>query len=138
MNNAMRLIFYAIIGVLSLLILGAIYIGGDGNLTAAIGLYSMYTLGVIAIAATVYFSVSGLITNPKKGIRSLISFGLIALVFLIAWAISGDEITLAYEKVEVTEPSVSKLVGGSLYMMYTMIAVVIFATLYSEVSKLFK
>jgi hypothetical protein len=101
-----------------------------------IGLVLGYILLLIAIALIVFFFIKQLIDNPKKTIGSLIGFAIIVVVFLIAWAFSsGDtgEMTL----IKVSE-STSKLIGGSLGLLYIMGGVAVLSILVTEVWSYFK
>ncbi|MDX5321656.1 MAG: hypothetical protein LPK45_11015 [Bacteroidota bacterium] len=130
--------FYAIVALICLYLAYAVYSGNSVESGAGFGLTMTYILAIVAVGASIVFPVIYMISHPKSAVRALIGIGLILVIFGLGWALSGDEILISYEKVGFTSPSASKLVGGALKMMYMVIAVVLGATIYSEVRKLIK
>lgn len=101
-----------------------------------VGLIIGYILMVVSVVGVI---VLPLLTSIMNGdLKSLmkvgIGVGFIFVVFLISWAISGNEATAHYAKYGVTETG-SKIIGGSIIMMYIFMAASLLAILYSEVSK---
>lgn len=132
-------VFFALIAMACLYLLYAVYISKTGFDTGSgFGISVMFVLSAITAGVAILFPVIYMASHPKTAIPALISIGAILLIFGLGYALSGDEITIAYEKVEFTSPGSSKLVGGALKTMYIMIAVVLGVTVFSEVRKLFK
>jgi hypothetical protein len=108
----------------------------------------METFVNIAIpAAIILVAVAGLLAlgmplikslgEPKVLLKSLVGVAIIAVIFLIGWALSGDEVTAKYASKGVTETS-SKLVGGALTTMYILFVLAVIGIVYSEFNKALK
>lgn len=50
-----------------------------------------YVLAVIAVLLLVVFLVAKIVSNPRSGLKALMGFGLLVLVFLVAYAFSSHE-----------------------------------------------
>jgi hypothetical protein len=50
-----------------------------------------YVLAAIAVVLLLGFLLVKLVTNPRSGIKALLGFGLLVLVFVVAYAISSNE-----------------------------------------------
>jgi len=101
---------------------------------ALIGSYILVGVAMIAaIVLPLINSLSDLSTLTKSGIGILI----LLVIFGIGYAISGDEVTAVYTKYEV-DAGLSKLVGGSIIMMYLLTAIALVGIVYTEISKLIK
>lgn len=103
----------------------------QGGLIIAYILFGIAVLGVIVLPLINAFS------DPKKIVRGLIAIGLLAVVFLISWGLSGAEVTEMYTEKEVGE-GLSKVIGGVLIMMYSLSGIAIIGIVYSEFAKAFK
>lgn len=137
--NFIKPVFYIIVAALCVYLAVAVYALSDGASDGAdIGLKFTYVLGIAVVAASIIFPIVYMIQHPKSGVRALIGVAIIGVLFLISWAISGNEITPLYEKVGFTSASASQFVGGGLKMMYVMIAGVLGVTIFSEVRNIFK
>jgi len=104
-----------------------------GNFLIEAGLYLTYAMIAVAVIAAVVFPVIFIIQDPKKAKASLLGIAGLAVIFVLAYMLSSNEL---YKDVQ--NPTVSKLVGGGLIMFYIMFAGAIVAAIYSEVAKLFK
>jgi len=100
-------------------------------------LYLGYIMVVVAAVSAVLFSLLNLVTNPKSMVRAGISVVGIVVLFLIAYSLSGNEVTVDYAKFNI-DPDTSKLVGGSLIMTYLFIGITILGLIYTEVVKIVK
>lgn len=102
-----------------------------------IALIGSYILVGVAIVAAVILplinSLSDLSTLAKSGVGILI----LLVLFGISYAIAGDEVTAVYTKYKV-DAGVSKMVGGSLIMMYLLTGVALVGIVYTEISKIIK
>ena len=119
-------LFYAAIVVLILL-------GWLGNKVGLI-LSTGYILLGMALFAVLLFSITKLIDNPKKSLKSLLGLVAIVLVFLIAYFTASEE---SLSKIEVTE-GYMKFVGGSLTLLYFIGGISVVAIIVSEIYSLFK
>jgi len=100
-------------------------------------LYLGYAMVVVAALSAVLFSVLNLVTNPKSLIRAGVSVLGIAVLFLIAYSLSGNEVTPEYAQFDI-DPDTSKFVGGSLIMAYLLLGVTVLGLFYTEVVKIVK
>ena len=101
------------------------------------GLYLAYLLFGIALLAAVVLPLIKALDEPKKLVKAGIGVGGILVVFLISWAIAGNEVTAMYTTKGV-DVGLSKLVGGVLTMMYLLMGIAIVAIVYTEITKAFK
>jgi hypothetical protein len=102
-----------------------------------IGLYTLYALLFIAIAAAIIFPLVNSFSNPAGLIRSAIGVGVILVLFGISYALSDSNLTRAALSAGLSESAV-KLVGAGLIMLYMVFVLAILALIYSEISKAFK
>lgn len=132
-------VLYGLVLAVCLYIVYAIYVSDtQGDNGAGFGITVIFALGALSIATAVAFPIAYMVSHPKSAVRTFIGVGLVLALFGIGYAISGNEITLAYEAVDFTSEGGSKLIGGSLIMMYLMIVAVIGVTVFAEVKSLFK
>ena len=102
-----------------------------------LGFYIFYALLIIAVALTVVFPIIHVLREPSTILRSAIGVGVIVVLFLISYALSGSEVDLKAAALGVT-PTSSKLIGGGLIMFYITLVLSVLALIYSEISKAFK
>ncbi|MHB1279404.1 MAG: hypothetical protein ACYC1Q_13530 [Bacteroidia bacterium] len=134
-----KAVFYVLITVVCLYLIYAIYVSDNQvDRGASFGITVTFALSILTIGAAIVFPILYMISHPKSAIRALIGIVLMLVLFGIGYALSGNEITLVYEKVGFTSQALSKIIGGSLMMMYMMIAAVIAVTVYAEVRSMFK
>jgi hypothetical protein len=100
-------------------------------------LYLGYLMVVVAAISAVLFSVLNLVTNPKSLVSAGMSVAGIAVLFLIAYSLSGNEVTTEYAKFNI-DPDTSKFVGGSLIMAYLLLGITVLGLFYTEVVKIVK
>jgi hypothetical protein len=96
-----------------------------------------YLLTVVMVLSVVFSAVLNYIQNPKMLMRALMGLGVLVVVFLIGYALAGNEVTLNYEKFGVNA-SQSKLIGGILNATYILVIVAAVAYLYSSINSLLK
>ncbi|MCK5467995.1 MAG: hypothetical protein KAI99_05800, partial [Cyclobacteriaceae bacterium] len=80
-------------------------------------LYLAYTLVIIAFVAAILLPLIGAIGNPQSLLKSGLGVLFIIVLYFIAYAISGSEVTQSYSQFNVG-PELSKTVGGTLIMCY--------------------
>ena len=100
-------------------------------------LYIGYALIIICTAAAIILPTISALDNPSTMVKSGIGLGGLVVVFLISWAISGDEVAASYTEFGI-DAGLSKFVGGILTMMYLLGFIAIVGIVYTEVSKVFK
>jgi hypothetical protein len=105
--------------------------------TFDIYLYISYVLVVVAAAAAIVLPLIGAFGNPKGFLKSGLALVGIVVLFLVAYSISGNEVTPLYTRFEVG-PDRSKLIGGGLILMYIMLFGSVLGILWTETHKIFK
>lgn len=98
------------------------------------GILFTYLLLAIAVISAIGFPVFELLKNPKGAKGALLGLGLLVVVFGLSYAFSSD---VNPSKMELSPGSV-KLVDTGLFAFYILAAIAVGATVYSEVSKIFK
>ena len=102
-----------------------------------IGLYVSYVLMGIAILSAIVLPLINSLDDTSSLIRAGIGVGIVLVLYLISWAISGNEVIDAYIKWDIGE-GISKAIGGALIMMYMLFIVAIGGIIYTEISKAVK
>ena len=100
-------------------------------------LYLAYTLVIVAFVAAVLLPLISAIGDPKSLLKSGVGVLFIIVLYFIAYAVSGSEVTREYSQFNVG-PELSKIVGGTLIMCYSLLGFAIVGILYTEISKIFK
>lgn len=98
------------------------------------GILLTYLLLAVAVIAAVGFPLLQLAKNPKGAKGALIGIGLLVVVVGISYALSSD---VNPSNMDIT-PATAKQVDTGLYAFYILALVAIGATVYAEVSKMFK
>ncbi|TAE00346.1 MAG: hypothetical protein EAZ97_06190 [Bacteroidetes bacterium] len=102
-------------------------------------LYLSYALTVFAIIGSTILPVLNAIRLSDT--KSLIKLGAIAAImavmFLICWGISSDEVTKIYANFGITAGG-SKAIGGGIIMTYVFTIATLLGIVYTEVTSLFK
>jgi len=100
-----------------------------------IGLRLTYVLLIIGtLAAVIMPLVQAIRSDPKSLVKSLIGVGIIAVVYLIGYAIAGSDVGPNYSEFGV-DSGISKVVGGMLNTMYLLMIAAIVGILFTEVHK---
>ena len=105
--------------------------------TFDIYLYVSYALVIIAAICAIVLPLISALSNPKALLMTGIGVLVLVVLYFVSYAFSGSEVTPVYTKFNVG-PDLSKLVGGSLILMYMLIFLAVIGILYTEVSKIFK
>ena len=100
-------------------------------------LYLGYTLVIISAVAAILLPLVNAIGNPQSLLKSGLGVLLIVVLYFIAYAFSGSEVTQEYSKYNVG-PEMSKIVGGTLIMGYLLLVLALVGILLTEVNKMFK
>lgn len=101
------------------------------------GLYFTYFLFFVALGAAIVLPMLSIAQNPKSLVKSGMGVGALVVLFIIAYALSGNEVTARYTAGGVGEGA-SKLIGGGLIMFYVILLVAIGGMIYSEINKALK
>ena len=100
-------------------------------------LYSAYLLVFVAALGAIVLPLINAIGHPKSLLKSVVGVVGIGVVYLIGWAISGDEVTAKYIQAGVNTTS-SKVIGGFLISTYLLGALALISIVYSEISKIIR
>jgi hypothetical protein len=110
----------------------------DSDILISGGLWLSYILGFIAVGTAIVLPIYHIIKSPKSLARSGMGLGFMLVVFVVAYALAGAEITPKYEALGVKSEFSSKMIGAGLTMFYLIFLIAILAMIYSEISKAFK
>jgi hypothetical protein len=102
-----------------------------------IGLWLGYLLLIVAAGSAIVLPLLNAIKTPGTFVRSLYGVGALVVVFVIAYAVSGSDVTQNQAALGVTENS-SRMIGAGLIMFYITLVVAVVGIVYSEISKAFK
>jgi hypothetical protein len=100
-------------------------------------LYLGYTLVIIAALAAFILPLISALGNPKVLLKSGMGILAIVVIYFVAYAFSGAEVTPEYSKYNVG-PELSKAVGGTLIMAYILLGVSVLGIILTEINKIFK
>lgn len=100
-------------------------------------LYLGYTLVIIAALGAIVLPLINALGNPSGLLKSGLGIVAIVVIYFIAYAISGAEVTAEYAERGVG-PELSKAVGGTLIMAYILLGISILGIVFTEFSKIFK
>ncbi|MBW6459180.1 MAG: hypothetical protein K0B08_01285 [Bacteroidales bacterium] len=97
-----------------------------------------YALILVTVVATVLAALLNIFSNPKKAIRFFIMLGMIAVIAVIAFLLSGNEYTATQlVKLKITETT-SRVVGAGLIITYLLGIVALLSIVYATISSIFK
>lgn len=102
-----------------------------------IGLYVGYGLLIVALAAAVILPLINVLKSPKELVKSGMGIGALLIVFLVAYGLSGSEVTAKYTAQGIGEGS-SKLIGAGLTMFYIVFFIALLGIVFSEINKALK
>jgi hypothetical protein len=147
-----QIFFLSLIGISILLVimfyLNTGNVNSDDPLKVQIGqmgpilnyfIYWTYILAAIAIIISVGFPVVQMISNPKGGLKALISLGLLAALMFVTYQLGdGTPLNIAGYDGPDNIPSRLKMTDMIIFSVYGMVVISILTVLYTEISKLFK
>lgn len=102
-----------------------------------IGIWAAIIMVGIAALASIILPLVNAISHPKSLVKAGIGVVALLVLFLITWSISGSEVTGKYLSFGVDE-STSKLLGGSLILMYVLFVLAVIGIVVSEINKALK
>lgn len=128
---------YALIGISILLILLmgiGVFDGGDPDYPNGVGIMLTwsYFLLAVAILTAVFMPLINIIQNPKNAVRSLLGLGIIAVVFIVAFALSSGAPVPLSGTITAT-PLELKFTDMGLYVTYILLVVAIGSIVLGEV-----
>lgn len=101
------------------------------------GLYFGYLLFFIALGALVVLPALNALKAPKEIAKSAAGMVALVVIFVVSYALSGDEVTLKTASYGTT-PESSRLIGAGLIMFYIVFLVSVAGLLYSFFHKALK
>ncbi|NJO03212.1 MAG: hypothetical protein HC880_17385 [Bacteroidia bacterium] len=102
-----------------------------------IGLYTTYFYLIAAIVGIAVGFIVTAILDPRGILKSIIGVIVLAVIWGIAYAIAGNEVTDVYTRFNVNA-SLSKYIGSALILTYSLFILGILSIIYTEVSSAFK
>lgn len=103
--------------------------------------YTLWAYFMVAVAVffTLIFPIINMISNPKSGLKTLLSIAALALVLFISYQLADDTIMQipGYTGKD-NIPGTLKLTGMGIFTMYIMFGGAILAVVFSSISKLFR
>jgi hypothetical protein len=100
------------------------------------GLWIAYIMFILALAGMAVFSLINMLSDIKKAKGTLVGIGILIVLFIVSYAISGSEVLPKYEQLGIDSGS-SKMIGAWLILLY-IVGVSTFAlAIVSEFRKLF-
>lgn len=124
-----------ILAIIGIALLVTILTGNLGTISAFMTI--AYVVLGIAILFTLLFSFTQLFANKETLKKTLISFGLFALVIVIAYVVSDGEAVYKAGELVISEGD-SKWVGAGLITFYLLTIIAIGSMVFSGVKKLIK
>jgi hypothetical protein len=103
-----------------------------------IGVYATYILVAVAIGAMIILPLVNALRNPKNLGKSAIGLGALVVLFGVAFAMSGSELSPKWISLGVTTEFSSRLIGAGLTMFYFVLIIAVIGMIYSEISKAIK
>ncbi len=101
------------------------------------GLYFGYFLFFVALAALIALPTMNALKAPKEIAKSAAGLVALVVIFVVSYALSGDEVTLKTASYGTTAES-SRLIGAGLIMFYIVFLVSIVGLVYSFFHKAIK
>lgn len=100
-----------------------------------IGLIFTYILLAVGVLAAIVMPLfQAISTDPMSLLKSAGGLGIIVVIYLIGYALAGDEVTAKYTEFGV-DSSTSKMVGGILNTMYILMFGALAGILFTEIYK---
>lgn len=102
-------------------------------------LYGSYLLIIVGAAVSILMPLIKSLDNPKSLLKTVVGIVGIAVLFFIAYSISGNEVLPKFEADPFNlTPGGSQLVGGMLITTYTLAIVALVSIVFTEFNKAIK
>jgi hypothetical protein len=102
-----------------------------------IGLYAGYLVFLVAAVSAIVLPLINAVKQPSGLLRSFIGVGIMLVLFGVAYALSGSDLSTTAVAMGITETG-SKMIGAGLILFYITLIVALLGLIYSEVSKALK
>jgi len=96
-----------------------------------------YAVFLVAVGSAIIFPLINAIKSPANLLKSLAGVGVLVVVFVIAYTLSGSEVAIKAAASGVDANS-SKLIGAGLIMFYIVLVLSIAGVIFSEINKALK
>jgi len=109
----------------------------EGFIGNNLDIFYWLTVIMLAIATLVIvsFSVKNMITNTKSAKKTLLTgAGLIAVLLLSYFGLASDEVSVSYQKYNISA-STSNMVGMGLWSFYILSIIAVASIVFTELSK---
>ncbi|MBN2746070.1 MAG: hypothetical protein JXR34_05030 [Bacteroidales bacterium] len=144
LNTVTKVVVYLIMGLGVFFTFWTISAGGDLETDPALAnkvlnpyfILTAVTM-VLGAAAAILFPMGQLASNPKSLIRSAISIGVLALIFIISWSMASDSTAEPYYQTFNITATMSKFIGSMINVVYILGALSILSILVSAVLGMF-
>jgi len=101
--------------------------------------YWAYILAVLAVLLAVGLPLISIVSNPKSGIKMIVSVGIIVVLLFVAYQFAdGTIMEIAGYNGPDNIASRLKLTDMGIFSMYAMVVASVVAVLYAEISKVLK
>jgi hypothetical protein len=102
-----------------------------------IGIYLSYVFVGVALVAAVVLPLVNALKHPAGLVKSLMGVGGLVVLFIIAYSLSGSEVSAKAIAMGVDDAG-SKMIGAGLILFYFVLVVATVGIVFSEISKAFK
>ncbi len=102
-----------------------------------IGIYLSYIFVGVALVAAVVLPLVNALKHPAGLVKSLMGVGGLVVLFIIAYSLSGSEVSAKAIAMGVDDAG-SKMIGAGLILFYFVLVVATVGIVFSEISKAFK
>ncbi len=102
-----------------------------------IGMYIAYIFLSVALVASVVLPLINALKHPAELVKSLVGVGGLVVLFIVAYSLSGAEVSAKAIAMGVDE-SGSKMIGAGLILFYFVLVSAAAGIVFSEISKALK
>jgi len=102
-----------------------------------IALYLSYGLIIVAALGAIVLPLINSFSDPGSLIKTGAGIGALLVVFFVAYAMAGSEVTPLYS-IHGVDATLSRIVGAALITMYILFIITVVSIIFTEVSKLFR
>jgi hypothetical protein len=102
-----------------------------------IGIFIVFAFFIVALASAVLLPLVNAIKHPAGLLKSLMGVGALVVLFVVAYALSGSDVSAKAAAMGIDESS-SKLIGAGLTLFYFVFVLAALGIVYSEINKAFK
>jgi len=99
-----------------------------------IGIYIAYIFLGVALVASVVLPLVNALKHPAGLVKSLVGVGGLVVLFIVAYSLSGSEVSAKAMAMGVDE-SGSKMIGAGLILFYFVLVAAAVGIVFSEISK---